>query len=165
MDKEIEALKLVLKYDPNTGNFYWLKTVNSNAIKGQLAGYNPEFNYRILWYNNKKYRQHILAFLFMTGKFPTKQIDHKNRIKSDNRWDNLREVTQSQNTINSIKYKKNATSKHKGVDFDRNKYRARIYKDGKSINLGRYDTEEEAAIVYNNKAKELFGNYASLNNI
>lgn len=57
------------------------------------------------------------------------------------------------------------TSKYKGVTWDkgRNKWQSRIKKDGKSIYIGRYVSEEEAGRAYNKKAIELFGEFAKLN--
>jgi hypothetical protein len=63
--------------------------------------------------------------------------------------------------------KRNSTSKYKGVSFDsiNNKWRSGIMINGKTIHLGRFNLEEEAAIAYNNKAIELFGEFAKINNI
>jgi hypothetical protein len=59
------------------------------------------------------------------------------------------------------------TSQHRGVIFDksRGKWRAEAKKDGKKYFAGRYETEKEAALAYNKKAIELFGDKAVLNNV
>lgn len=93
-----------------------------------------------------------------------KMIDHVNHNKLDNRSCNLREVTKSQNAMNSRAQKINKTG-YKGVYFNKRdrKYRAQIKHNKKGICIGLYNTPEEAAEAYNKKAKELFGEYACLN--
>lgn len=91
-------------------------------------------------------------------------VDHVNRNGLDNRRQNLRFVTNSQNCWNRIGVQ-NTTSKYKGVSWDRRriKWRAKIVHNGKIYHIGRFDSEEEAALAYNKKAIELYGEYACLN--
>lgn len=93
-------------------------------------------------------------------------IDHISRNKLDNRIQNLRHVTHQQNTHNSGINKNNSTG-YKGVYFDksRKKYASEIMCSRKKYYLGRFDTAIEAAKAYNQKAIELFGEYAFLNEI
>lgn len=96
------------------------------------------------------------------------QIDHINGNGLDNRKENLRLVTNAQNSRNKSKYiTTNSTSKYKGVFFckQRNKWVAQICLDYKKIFIGRFKTEIEAAKAYNEKALTLFGQYAKLNTI
>lgn len=90
--------------------------------------------------------------------------DHKNKNGLDNRRENLRVCTKSQNAQNKRKLP-NRSSKYKGVCFDksRNVWISYIRKDYKMINLGRFNSEEDAARSYDAKAKDLFGEYASIN--
>lgn len=78
--------------------------------------------------------------------------------------ENCRWVTRQQNNFNRGG-RKGCTSKYKGVHWDKHhsKWRASIRLNGKLINIGRFDDEVDAAISYNRKAVELFGEYASLN--
>jgi flagellar basal body P-ring protein FlgI len=94
-------------------------------------------------------------------------IDHINGNKLDNRKCNLRIVTVSQNAMNSKKTNKPTTSIYKGVSkcSDRDKYIAMIKHNGKRLNLGRFNTEVEAALAYNIAAKKYFGEYAKINEI
>ncbi|MBD2076289.1 HNH endonuclease [Phormidium sp. FACHB-592] len=92
------------------------------------------------------------------------EIDHRNRIKLDNRFENLRLATQQQNRVNrgpSILNK----SGYKGVDYDpkAQAWRAQITVNGKKTGLGGYATPEEAAQVYNDAAFQAFGEFAYLN--
>jgi len=113
----------------------------------------------------KKYKQvkmHRLIFGAERGQM----IDHKNGNKLDNRRENLRPVTMSQNCQNKLpktghKYKGVLALKiKKGV-----RWVARIKANGKNILIGRFLTEEEAAQAYNEKAIELFGEFAKINQL
>lgn len=92
------------------------------------------------------------------------QVDHINQDKLDNRKSNLRPCNHSQNGANSSLRKLNTTG-YKGVVWDgsRNKYRAQITFNNKSMCIGRFETAIEAAKAYNRKAKEFWGEYAFLN--
>jgi len=93
-------------------------------------------------------------------------VDHINHNGLDNRKDNLRFLSQQQNVYNS-RSRKNSTSDYKGVSWseERKRWRAQITSEGKHISIGRFTCEHEAALAYNKKAKELFGEYALLNEI
>jgi len=91
-------------------------------------------------------------------------VDHINGNTLDNRKSNLRICKQTENTYNGRK-RVVGTSKYKGVHFDKGtkKWRARITPGGKSIHLGLYETQEEAAIAYDNAAIKYYGEFACLN--
>lgn len=92
-------------------------------------------------------------------------IDHINGNGLDNRKENLRICTNQQNSFNS-RLRKNNTSGYKGVEKDKKTGKWRSYINfNKKIHLGQYLTKKEAALVYNNKAKELFGEFAFINNL
>jgi len=89
-----EELKRLLHYNPKTGIFRWKKIAGKTTSRG----------YRVIKINKKRYYAHRLAFLYMTGEFPSlkggKVVDHKNQKKDDNWWRNLRVVTSSTNSKN-----------------------------------------------------------------
>lgn len=89
-------------------------------------------------------------------------IDHINRIKTDNRLQNLRVITAKENSYNRTK-SKTSTNLYKGVQKRGKKFIATISKDGKTHQIGGFKTEEEAAKVYDLMAGELFGQFAGLN--
>lgn len=95
--------------------------------------------------------------------------DHENGNTLDNQFHNLREATASQNGANARKmasYKgKPCTSKYKGVTFAQGKFRSVIRKEGKTYQLGSFTDEADAALAYNAKAVELYGEYAHLNQV
>lgn len=93
-----ELLKSRLDYNPMTGNFVWLTARGKGKIAGRIC---KKDGYVIIRCNNKQYYAHRLAFLYMTGAFPTNQVDHINRIRTDNRWDNLRDVDNRTNSANT----------------------------------------------------------------
>lgn len=92
--------------------------------------------------------------------------DHINHNKLDNRRENLRICTRSQNKQNQPKRADN-TSGYKGVSWDKKygKYKAYIKADGVLKHLGMYYKTEDAARAYNRAAKIYFGDFACLNDI
>ncbi len=94
-------------------------------------------------------------------------VDHINQNKLDNRKENLRICTMQQNLFNRKKLNKSSsTSKFKGVmKRESNRYEASIKFNGISKYLGRFSSEKQAAKAYNQKAVELFGEFALLNTI
>lgn len=95
-------------------------------------------------------------------------VDHINRNRLDNRKCNLRFVTRKQNNANRGKNKnKPSTSRYLGVSYDpkRKKWKAQISHYNKNKFIGRYDTEEQAAVAYNVAAIHYHGKFANLNDI
>lgn len=141
-----EQLKNLLDYDPNTGNFIWKIARNNNQIAaGTVAGRLTKKGYRHIGIDGKQYYAHRLAFLWMNGIEPTKQIDHINGIKDDNRWENLREATNLENHQN-IGLCKNNTSGYNGVYYNKkaNKWVSHIKSNNEYIYLGLFGTAELA---------------------
>lgn len=89
-------------------------------------------------------------------------IDHINRNKLDNRFENLRVITSRENSYNRTK-SKNSNNTYKGVKKSGNKFSACISKDGVKREIGGFDTEEDAARAYDMMAEELFGEFAGKN--
>lgn len=95
-----ERLKELLDYDPETGIFTWKSLPKGRRQNGYRAGYKEYQGYIIISFRPKRIMAHRLAWLYMTGKWPSGDIDHINLIKDDNRFSNLREATRSQNCMN-----------------------------------------------------------------
>jgi hypothetical protein len=91
-------------------------------------------------------------------------IDHINGDGLDNRIENLRLCTHGQNMSNR-KLHKNNTSGYKGVNWESEKWRATIYRNGKKISLGCFDDILDAAKAYNKAALKYYGEFAKLNEI
>lgn len=92
-----------------------------------------------------------------------KDTDHINRNKLDNRRSNLRICTHQQNSFNLRRPKR--TSKYNGVSWDksREKWYACIQRDGKTLGIGRFIKESDAARAYDNTARQIHGEFACLN--
>ena len=112
--------------------------------------------------NKKKKCIHMHREIIFAPK--EKYVDHINLIKNDNRKNNLRLCNKAQNSMNRPINRKNKTSKYKGVYFCRytGRWRVRL-RDGKQIEIGRFDSEIDAAIAYNHAAKKYFGEFSLLN--
>ena len=95
-------------------------------------------------------------------------IDHINMNGIDNRKENLRLCTKAENCQNRS-IRKDSSSGYKGVfrtkNSKKNPWRARVTNNGKRINLGVFPSKKEASMAYNEKAKELFGDFAAINNL
>ncbi len=154
----LRRLKQLLRYEPEIGYFFWLQNAPWK-VAGKRAGRISPKGYVIICIDWIEYRAARLAWLWMTGKWPPVIVDHENLIKNDDRWDNLRLATTSQNGANSQKRRRNRTGL-KGVDTQGDRFRSRIMKDGKQYNLGTFPTAEQASIAYEVKSSELFGEFA-----
>jgi len=105
--------------------------------------------------DGKIYLAHRLAWLYVHGVMPKKNIDHINGVKTDNRIENLRDVAQSVNLQNLQRARKNRKSSrllgvshsNRGTCLAR-PYRARIVVDGRELSLGTFATEQEAHQAY-----------------
>jgi hypothetical protein len=107
-------------------------------------------------------RGHTLHRYLMGKQEKGMVIDHINRIKTDNRLQNLRIITAKENSYNRTKSSK-SNNAYKGVQKRGDKYVATISKDGKTHQIGGFKTEEDAAKVYDLMAGQLFGRFAGLN--
>lgn len=161
-----QQLKASLLYNPETGAFTWLVSTTNCVKIGKIAGTASLRGYKQIRVNGKIYYEHRLAWLYMTGSWPKNQIDHINQSKGDNRWVNLRTCPRYKNSMNRPKPSNN-TSGFKGVCFhNRDKlFRARIGYKGTVIYIGGYHNSYDAARAYNNKALELYGEFACLNEV
>lgn len=156
-----EELKRLLHYNPETGIFTWLNTRGSVKAGKKAGRTHRGRNYQRIRINGVIYQSHRLAWLYMTGKWPENQIDHINGIKDDNRFHNLREATNSQNSFNK-KARSDSGTGYKCVSWHRKsrKYAAYIRIKGRQVHLGTFDTPEEAHEAYKQKSLEIAGQFA-----
>lgn len=136
-------LKEIIEYNPDTGVFTW--KISKQGIKKKQAGSGDGKGYIDIKINQKKYKAHRLAWLYMTGELPGKQIDHINHNRSDNRWGNLRLASHSENMRNQT-IPKNNNSGVIGVFFHKRdkKWIASINHKNRKINLGSFAKKHQA---------------------
>ena len=94
-----QRLQELLDYDPETGVFVWRKSPRS-GWEGKQAGSVHSKGYVHIRIDGKGYKAHRLAWLYVHGDWPSGEIDHINRVKTDNRMSNLRDVDGSVNAMN-----------------------------------------------------------------
>ncbi|HEY7297610.1 MAG TPA: HNH endonuclease [Xanthobacteraceae bacterium] len=141
------------------GRFYW-RVRCGTAAPGRQAGTWHGGGYRSIRIDGVLYLEHRLAWFYVHGKHPRRQIDHRNRIRTDNRIANLRECSCAQNRCNVVT--RNATG-FKGVYRHYEKWQTHIQLRGKRIYLGVHDTPEAAAAAYDNGAHRYHGEFARTN--
>lgn len=163
MNLSLKELKNRLFYNPKTGIFIWLPYFNAKNSNKEAGIIHPNGYKYIHIRPYGQYRAHRLAWFYMTGKWPKNQIDHKNRIKSDNKFSNLREANNSQQQANTKISVKNKLG-IRGVCKTSNgkAWRATIWMNGKSKHLGTYKTIKEAEFIYNKNAKKYFGEFLKI---
>lgn len=154
----VELLKKLIRLDAETGLIYWLprdvfmfpdaraaaswntRWAGKEAL-GSVSGDGHKHGTIFALY----YWTHRVVFALRHGAWPDRHVDHINGDPIDNRPENLRVVTQQENTKNASLGRKN-TSGVMGVSWDRQraKWFASIRHDGRTLALGRYDSLDEA---------------------
>lgn len=137
-------LKSLLRYDSDSGVFIW-RVKYGNRQPNVTAGYLHPRGYMRIRINKTTFDAHRLAWLYVYGEWPSEEIDHINRVRSDNRIVNLRKVSRSANIQNSS-IRRDNTSGTKGVCWHKasNKWCARITINHKRLPLGLYDNLSDA---------------------
>lgn len=163
-----ELLK-VIYFDPETGVFRWLARQGSDHLTkswntqnaGVIAGVKASGGYVQIGIHGKRYSAHRLAWLYVHGKWPAAEIDHKNGNRADNRISNLREATRGQNSANRGRMSSNKTG-FKGVFRSRlpNRWSAEIKTNGRRHYLGHFDCPLKAAAAYAAAAAKFHGEFA-----
>lgn len=155
-------IRELLDYDPETGVFVWKTKRRGKGTIGKPVGFVHPNGYLRICVDYRLYMAHHLAWLFIHGELPTKQIDHIDGDRLNNRASNLRLCNHAQNAGNR-KVHRNSKTGVKGVSLIRStgRFGAWIKVDGKSINLGSFQTIEEAGAAYRRKAEEAYGAFAS----
>lgn len=157
------------RYDPSTGDLYTKYPMHGQGgliPTGSKAGSveTAKYNYKRIVLSVRRdgkqrmYRAHRVIWLLMTGSYPSGNIDHIDGDATNNRWDNLRIATQSENMANRSKQKNN-TSGYKGVSKHGSNWRAQLEIGGKKVIIGTYKTPEEAYQMYSAVSQQHNGEF------
>ena len=132
-----KRLKQVISYDPESGD---MTRIDNGRVAGTING----DGYRSVMVDGRLYQAHRLAWLYVHGSFPPDCIDHINGIRTDNRIENLRPATKSQNTMNSKAPSTNSTGV-KNVSRNRGGYLAGVKVGGRRVSKWFADLESASA--------------------
>lgn len=145
----------IFVYNPDTGTF--TRRGPSRGVKSEApVGSRDGKGYIGVRVDGGRYLAHRLAFLWMTGAFPEKDVDHVNGKKDDNRWVNLRQATPSQNACNVFRRPGLLPI---GVERFGKKYRAKLTVNGRGRHLGMFISSEEASAAYLSELRRLHGDF------
>ncbi len=165
-----------MEYQPDTGKFFWrqrpeihfkntrlCKSFNKRFAGKECFTYRDKLNYLRGTLNHESFLAHRVAWAVHYGEWPAGMLDHIDGNPGNNKIENLRIATPSENQGNRKTTVR--SSIYKGVYWcnSHNRWVASVYKDGKRIRSKHTDSEEDAALFYNEGAKEVFKNYARLN--
>lgn len=147
-----DLLKELLDYSPDTGLFVW-KVSRRGTRKGSVAGCLKKGRavYVVIGVEYEQYLAHRLAWLYVYGKWPENDIDHRDHNTVNNRIKNLRDATNSENHQNIIKApSSNSSTGFLGVHFHKKKnlYQTQIKISGKSMHIGYFHSAELAHEAY-----------------
>lgn len=144
-----DYLRQILDYDPETGIFTWLKTMPPRGRKGAIAGHTAKNGRPIIGLHQKLYYSYRLAWLYMTGAWPAKDLDHIDGNPANNRFANLRPCTMSQNQENLRKCRSSSKSGVLGAwPTPGGRWYSAIKASGKYMYLGNFDSAEKAHAAY-----------------
>lgn len=176
-----EMLRQLLRYEPETGKLFWKERGiewfkdGSKSAAHNCAVWNSRYadqeamiaissnGYRVGAIMDHKYLAHRIIMAMQFGEWPTQEVDHINRDKLDNRLQNLRLASRSENARNTRAHNDSASGL-KGVMWhpSRSKWRAKIMVHGKAVCLGLFATRHQAFDAYCRASAELHGDFGSV---
>lgn len=158
-----ERVREVLLYAPETGFLGWRNRRAGQPPPGRHAGYIGADGYWKVRLDGLTYQAHRLIWLYMTGEWPSEEVDHINLNKADNRWGNLREASHRDNMINVRARKPSGSPSHlKGAykSHRQDTWFSQIRINGRARRLGTFNTAEEAHAAYCEAAQRHHGVFA-----
>jgi HNH endonuclease len=149
-DLTAQRLREYLHYDHQTGAMTRLIKVGRRHKPGPITGCISEYGYLRVRVDKRLYLAHRLAWLWMTGEWPTVFIDHIDGNRLNNVWSNLREATNALNMQNVKGARADSQLGILGVSICKRNgtFKAQIGYEGKTHFLGRFKTSEEASAAY-----------------
>lgn len=154
-----DEARRILRYEPDTGRLVWRVRTGASALAGTRAGYVNAGGWRQVGIGRRRYMATALAWLIVTGSWPSSTVDHRNRVRDDDRWENLRLASRQQQSANRSAH--NKAGLPKGVQRRKGRFRARIRIDSRLICLGTFNTAEDASAAYAAAAVQAFGEFAA----
>lgn len=174
-----EVLRQLLRYEPDTGKLFWLERPpeifaesrysaarlcaiwNTKFCGKEAFGTTDSDGYMVGRVFNTRIRAHRLIWAMVSGDWPDKEIDHIDGNPANNRLENLRLATRSQNEANKG-IRSDNTSGAKGVSWVEKdgRWAARIKFEGRQHNLGYFQTRSDAEAAVSAKRREIHGHFA-----
>jgi|SRR6202035_1748097 len=158
----LARLKQVVRYDPATGDFYWLDMEKRKLAKGheKVGCIHKTLGYVMMTIDCMKFYGHRLAWFYVYGDWPS-EIDHINGNRSDNRISNLRPATSTQNKANATHHFDNELGV-KGIYKIKStgRFRVRVQRSGVTVFDKCFKTIEEAKNAQLTASVEAFGEFA-----
>lgn len=151
----VKRLRELVHYDPNAGTLTRIKATSNSHKVGDIAGWTTIAGYRRVNVGGHMYLAHRLAWLWMTGEWPSGVIDHINGIGTDNRWANLRDTTTQINGQNRLRARRNSRTGFLGVAQRGKRFIALIHAGPIHKYLGIFPTAELAHAAYVKAKREL----------
>ena len=166
-----EYVANAMRYDPETGKLFWKYRSDVNdGWNTKYAGTEAftaitDTGYKVGNINARRYRAHRVAWAIHYGEWPEHEVDHINGNRTDNRIENLRPATASENGCNKG-LQSNNVSGYAGVHWDKSKGKwvSYIKKNGKRKHLGRFDDIQEAIAIRDAAVIEYHKEYGRLSN-
>jgi hypothetical protein len=158
-------VKAFFDYIPETGELLYKIQFGKRRVVGARAGSVQKQGYRVVKFGKHTIVATHLIWFWMTGAWPEAEVDHKNLQRGDDRWENLREATRSQNCANRRRVNSLGFRGVKKAGFRQGKQRfmAVLMVNGVSKYLGHHFTLEQAARAYDAAAIAQYGEFATLN--
>lgn len=150
----------LLEYDEDTGHLYWRES-RGRVRAGQRAGSVAAREHRQVRVDGRFYLESRVAWLMMTGAWPTHEIDHKDCDPSNNAWSNLRAATRAQNCWKHKRKRGSGPGSRPGTFWSERyqRWAVMLFVNKKVHWLGYFDTEDEANAAREAAAQRLRGEY------
>ena len=157
-----DRVRELFNYQQKTGGLIW--KVAHGAFKrisaGTIAGTRNASGHLVVRFDGVTYLCHRVIWVWMTGKMPTNEIDHKDLDGSNNRWKNLREATHAQNNQNKRPQKNNRSQVKGARQLPGGRWQAYISIKRRFVQIGIFDSQQEASEAYQAAAKAQYGTFA-----